>query len=149
MRRHTKWTFRACVMTCAIATLSAAPAPAEATDPAVEEYTLRYPNAKGKSDPAATNPRSRLSRLTPDVAAKLAGSPDKDALAVLATAAELGAPERGVPASTSGDGDIPSPLAAGFRALDDLGVLLGLLGLIGLVALLWSRLRGRQVGGGA
>jgi hypothetical protein len=135
-----------CVVICTIATLLAASVPAWAADPAVEEYSLRFPNAKGKSDAGAGNPRGKPSDLAPGVRRDLAESPNGKALAAVATAPELGAPELpklAAPEIPSGDDDIPSPLTAALGALDDLPVLLGLLALIGGAA--WAFLRARRI----
>ena len=73
--------------------LSARPIPAHA-NPAVDEYTNRFPTASGKDHGnGATLPTGNPLALPPAVAAQLATDPNGKALAAVATASSLGAPQ--------------------------------------------------------
>ena len=97
--------------------------------PAVDEYTLDLPDAKGKVESPAASPVANPAGLPPGVVSRLTRNPSGKALATIATAGSLGAPveyKGGVPAVA---GDQPSALAAFGSAVGDPAV-------IGLIALL-------------
>jgi hypothetical protein len=149
--RHSKWPHAAFTAILVIATLCLAPSPAAAVDPAVSEYSLNFPNSKGKSYPGSETPTARPKELPPIVRRALSDSARENgkALAALATAPELGAPERpglGSASDEVGGGETPSVPTATFRALGDAPVILGLLGLLGMIGFLGFLARSRSAG---
>ncbi|MGA9370916.1 MAG: hypothetical protein WBV53_03605 [Solirubrobacterales bacterium] len=106
----------------------AMPATAVAT-PAVNEYTLDLPDAKGKAESPGAAPVADPGRLPPHVVSRLRQIKSGKVLAAIATAGSLGAPagvKGGAPAVA---GDQPSALAAFGSAAGDPAA-------IGLIALL-------------
>jgi MYXO-CTERM domain-containing protein len=99
----------------------ALPAAAPAADPGVGEYTLQGPDADNEGNLGSNEPQSRPEDLPAGVRKELAGDPDGDTLAKIATARELGAPKP--PAADSGssigEDDDSSALTAAGNALDD------------------------------
>jgi hypothetical protein len=153
--RDTRRTYVGCALICACTALLAAASPAAAVDPAVKEYSLTFPNARGKSYPGADTPTARLSEVGPLVRAALEDSnrPDGKALATIATAPELGAPDiasggaLGNPGSgEASSADTPSVLTAAFRAVDDPLVLFGLFAFVGVIVSLAFLARVRRTG---
>jgi hypothetical protein len=154
-RRDTRRTCSAFVMLCAIAALLVAAPGASAVGPAVNEYSLNFPNSQGKSYPGAETPTARPSELPPVVRQALSDSdrPDGKALATIATAPELGAPDTasGGTHPNSGTGEIasaetPSALTAISNEFDDPAVLLSLLALLAVIGLLAFLARTRPTG---
>jgi hypothetical protein len=130
-----------------IAALLIVAPPAGAVSPAVKEYSLNFPNAKGNSYPGTETPTPRPSQLSPRVRRGLGQRPDGKALAAVATAPELGAPSSAASGSNgSGDdveGSTPSFISAAFGGLGDAAVILGLLALLGVIGLFAYRARFR------
>jgi hypothetical protein len=86
--------------------------------PAVDEYTLDVPNAKGKRNSGSDTPTTNPGALPDGVAAQLRKDPDGRALATIASAPELGAPKVGD--VTSGEsGEDPSALSAALSGITD------------------------------
>jgi hypothetical protein len=142
-----------CAAVCAVAALLVAAPPAGAVNPAVNEYSLNFPNAKGKSYPGTETPTARPAELAPIVRKALGHSPNGTALAAVATASELGAPDAGSGGKRgtrgSGEnvsGETPSMLSAVFGELDDPLVLLGMLAVLGVIAFLWFVAQPRPAG---
>jgi hypothetical protein len=103
--------------------------------PAVDEYTLDLPDAKGKVESPESSPVANPAGLPPQVVSQLRHSSSGKALATIATAASLGAPieyKGGSPAVAGGE---PSTLSAVGSAVGDPAV-------IGLIVVLLA------VGGG-
>jgi hypothetical protein len=131
-------------------TLLALCAPAMAfAGPAIDEYSLNLPDAKGKVESPESSPTFNPATLSPDVTARLTRNPEGKALAVIATAGELGAP--GSPSAGSGrsgvEGDQPSTLNALGGAVGDPAVI-GLILLVGLAGGALFLLRVREPRGG-
>jgi hypothetical protein len=107
--------------------------------PAVKEYSLNFPNAKGKSYPGAETPSARASELSPRVRRALRHSPDGKALAAVATAPELGAPASAAKGNRASGEDVggstPSFISAALGGLGDAAVILGVLALLGVIGL--------------
>jgi hypothetical protein len=110
--------------------------------PAVDEYTLDLPDAKGKVESPETSPVANPAGLPPRVVSRLSRNPSGKALATIATASSLGAPVeyKGGVVDSKGSaptlpGDQPSAPAAFGSSLDDPAA-------IGLIALLLT------IGGG-
>jgi hypothetical protein len=141
--RHTRWSYRAGAVSCALIAVLVAVPQAAAVDPAISEYAPSFPNAKGKSYPGADTPSANSSELTPAVRQALRGRPDGKALAAIATSPELGAPETKSGSGQVVGGDTPSALSALTGALDDAPVILGLIALLAMVGLFWFLARGR------
>lgn len=149
--RDTRWTYGSCALICAVAALLVASPPAAAVNPAVNEYSLNFPDANGKSYPGAETPTARPSELPPPVRMALERSPNGKALATIATSPALGAsatapggPGGNLGSNEVGTGETPSALTAIFRTLDDPAVLLGLLALLALVGLIGFLVRFRR-----
>lgn len=86
--------------------------PAQASaGPAADEYKLRFPNAKGNGDANPEAPQAQLDQLPPEVARELANDPEGKALATIATAKALGAPDT-LEASGGDDGSLLDDLVA-------------------------------------
>jgi len=152
--RHSRRSHAAFTAILVIATLCLAPSPAAAVDPAVSEYSLNFPNSKGKSYPGSETPTARPKELPPIVRRALSDSARENgkALAAITTAPELGAPERPGPGSASdevGGGETPSIPTALSSAVDDAAVILGLLALAGLTGFLAYLARSRPAGNDA
>jgi hypothetical protein len=113
--------------------------PAGAVSPAVKEYSLNFPNAKGKSYPGAETPSARPSELSPRVRRALSHRPDGKALAAVATAPALGAPTPAANGNSGSGEDVggstPSFISAALGGLGDAAVILGLLALLGVIGL--------------
>jgi hypothetical protein len=149
--RHTRRAHGACAVLCGLAPLLLAPSPAAAVDPAVSQYSLNFPNAKGKSYPGSETPIARPKELLPIVRRALGESRTEDgkALAAIATAPELGASERpglGSASDEVGGGETPSVPTALSRAVDDVAVIIGLLALAGVTGFLVYLARTRSAG---
>jgi hypothetical protein len=110
-------------------------APAAFAGSAVDEYSLDLPDSKGKVESPEQAPLAQPSSLPPTVVAKLAHDPHGKALATIATASALGAPQRGGLTSVDVAGDEPSTLGAVSGGVGDPAV-------IGLIVVLLA------VGGG-
>jgi hypothetical protein len=126
---------RILVATVAVALLAlCAPVDAFAAGPAVDEYSLDLPDAKGKVESPESSPVFNAGALPADVVARLEKDPSGKALAVIATAGELGAPGRASAAFPSADvqGDQPSAVGAVGGALGDPATI-GLILLLALV----------------
>jgi hypothetical protein len=129
-RAHTRRALASFVLGTALALSVASSAVA---GPAIDEYSLDLPDAKGKVESPEKAPTAHPSSLPPTIAAALAHDPHGKALATIATAGELGAPAapgQGGLLNAAVEGDQPSALAAMVAALDDpavIGVLLALL----------------------
>ena len=154
-RRDTRRTCTAFVMLCALAALLVAAPAASAVGPAVNEYSLNFPNSQGKSYPGAETPTARPSELPPVVRQALSdrNRPDGKTLATVATAPELGAPDTAVGKTVvnPGGGEItggetPSALSAVSSEFDDPAVLLGLLALLGVIGSLAFLARAPRAG---
>jgi hypothetical protein len=152
--RDTRHTYRAWAALCAIAALLVAAPGASAAGPAINEYSLNFPNSNGKSYPGAETPTARPSELPPIVRQALSDPdrPDGKALATVATAPELGAPDTafgGTLANPNGEivsGQTPSALNAISREFDDPAVVLGLLALLGVIGFLAFLARAPRAG---
>jgi hypothetical protein len=148
--RDTRWASPLCAGICALMALLVAAAPAGAVDPAVKEYSLNFPNARGKSYPGAETPTPRPSELAPAGRRALEQSPNGKALATIATAPELGAPESPDPGNADLEGvgsrETPSVPSALSDTLGDAVVILGILALMGVIGLLAFMARARQTG---
>jgi hypothetical protein len=108
-----------------------APVDAFATGPAVDEYSLDLPDAKGKVENPARPPVGNSADLPANVVAQLKKSPDGNALATIATAGQLGAP------SPLGPGSHPSGVAGSQPStLSAVGSAVGDPAIIGLILLL-------------
>ena len=97
-------------------------------NPAVNEYKLRLPDAKGKDHPDTSNPVPSppvVEELPAPTVEKLRHKKNGKALAAVATAPDLGAPQP-TPEKTDGD---ESLLGGLFRSLADPLALLVLLGM--------------------
>jgi hypothetical protein len=97
--------------------------------PAVDEYTLDMPDAKGKVESPETSPVANPAGLPAGVVARLRRNPSGTALATIATAKSLGAPVEYKGGNVAVAGDQPSKLAAFGSAVGDPAA-------IGLIALL-------------
>jgi hypothetical protein len=109
--------------------------------PAIDEYTLDLPDAKGKVESPQQAPTTDLTGLPTGVAAKLQGDPLGKTLAGVATAGELGAPNPAAkgPGAVAVAGEQPSTVGAVGGALGDPAVigLIALAALVGGALLLW------------
>jgi hypothetical protein len=147
--RDTRRTPSAWAALCAIAAFLVAAPTAAAVDPAVEQYSLQFPNAKGNSHPGAEPPSARPSELSPLIRGALSDSRRSDgkALATVATAPELGAPEKGSQGISNAiktrSGETPSFATAVWNAVGDVAVLLGLVAMLALIGFLVILSRGR------
>jgi hypothetical protein len=153
--RDTRRTCSACVGLCAIAALLVAAPGASAVGPAVNEYSLNFPNSKGTSYPGAEAPTASPTELPPIVRQALSDSdrPDGKALATVATARELGAPDTAVEGTLANpdigeiaSGETPSVPSALSDAIRDAAVILGILALMGVIGLVAFIARARQTG---
>lgn len=122
-----------------------------AQGPAVEEYTLRIPDARGKKHLGPNEPRAKPGDLPADVRQGLAGSSEGPLLAEIATARKLGAPP--VPAGSGpvAADDDASADGRGFvsAALSTLGDPLALLLIAALIVtgiLAWIGARRKRAG---
>ena len=111
--------------------------------PAVDEYTLDLPDAKGKVESPEVSPVANPADLPPSVVSRLTRNPSGKALATIATAESLGAP--GAPGDqghTKEGGDVQdsdgAPAVAGDQpsAPAAFGSAVGDPASIGLIALL-------------
>lgn len=139
-----------------LATLAAAVSlllavPAAAIPPAAKEYSLQFPNAKGKSQTGADRPEAVPLELPLTTRRQLERSSHGKTLATIATASELGAPElapvpvdRGT--ARSRQAPIPSVTSALGVALGD-PVAIVLLAGLGAVLLAGLALRRGREGG--
>ena len=120
-----------------------APATALATQPAIDEYTLRLPTAQGDSHPT-TAPTVNAGELSPAVAHRLTSMKDGVTLEQIATSRQLGAPKPSgkTPAEVSSDGR--GVMAAAFSAVGDGSGLLLVAALIAITLLAWFTRRGRH-----
>jgi hypothetical protein len=147
---------RLAIAVAAITAVAMMPAGSALAAPAVDEYTLRLPDASGDKNLGPSSPQAEPRELPAAVRDELEGSPDGPALAQIATADELAAP---VQARGSGAGepaiDEDSTEGRGFlsAALSTLGdpigiaILLALAGIVAAVVLLRSRASGGGTGG--
>jgi hypothetical protein len=128
------------VLVAAVLAALALPASAIAV-PALDEYALDLPDAKGKVESPQARPVADPGRLQPDVVSQLRRIPSGEALAAIATAGSLGRPNgaqvsnpeaaKGLRSAVAGDQ--PSMLAALGSAAGDPEAI-GLLALILLIA---------------
>jgi hypothetical protein len=140
----------ALIAATAIATLSLT-GTAPAQGPAVDEYKLRLPDAKGGRSLGPEEPQARPSALPAEVRAGLKGSSEGPLLTEIATARELGAPQS-VPSTASAQpisGAEDGPEGRGFlsAALSTLGDPLALLLIAALIVtgiLAWIGARRRR-----
>jgi hypothetical protein len=141
--RSRLWT--GAVALAAMSAILLAPATALASQPAVDEYTLRLPTAQGSSHPNTT-PTVNPQELPPAVVARLASSKDGVTLEQIATSRELGAPK---PAGKAAAADVAPAddrgvVAAAFTAVGDSSGLFLLAALIAVTLLAIFTRRGRQ-----
>jgi hypothetical protein len=123
--------------------------------PAIDEYTLDLPDAKGNVESPEAVPVANPAALPPDVASRLTRNPSGKALATIATASSLGAPvehDGGNPSDAGSNpavggeaavaGAQPSTLTAVGNAASDpaaIGLIAVLLGIVGGMLLLRRR----------
>ena len=123
-------------------------APAALAGPAVNEYSLDLPDAKGKVESPQRSPVIDRGALPPNVASRLERSPSGKALATIASAGELGAPSSPPGGSRNVDvaGNQPSAVSAVGSSLGDPAVigLILLLALAGGTLVLTRRARGTR-----
>ena len=132
----------------ALAVVSAillAPAVALASQPAIDEYTLRLPTAQGSSHPNTT-PTVNPDELPPGVAARLASGKDGVTLEQIATSRELGAPKPSGQAPDVAPPDDRGVVTAAFATVGDGSVLLLILALVAVALLALFTRRGRHPG---
>ena len=117
--------------------------------PAIDEYSLNLPDAKGNVESPESSPTFNPATLSPDVTARLTRNPEGKALAVIATAGELGAPHSASPGSGGSgiEGEQPSMLSALGGAVGDPAAI-GLILLVGLAGGALFVLRAREQRGG-
>jgi hypothetical protein len=128
----------------AVSAILLAPATAPATQPAIDEYTLRLPTAQGASHPT-TAPPVNADELSPAVVHRLSSIKDGVTLEQIATSRELGAPKPSGKAPQAVDADGRGVVAAAFAAVGDSSGLLLLGALIAVTLLAWFTRRGRQI----
>jgi hypothetical protein len=87
--------------------------------PAVDEYTLDLPDAKGKVESPESSPVANPAGLPPQVVSGLKRSPSGKALATIATAGALGAPVEYKGGSPAVAGNGPSAVSAVGNAVGD------------------------------
>ena len=86
---HTRRPFVVAALVLAAALVLPATASA---GPAIDEYTLDLPDAKGNVESPEASPVANPAALPPGVASRLTRNPSGKALATIATASSLGAP---------------------------------------------------------
>jgi len=142
--RHTRFLIGCAVLTGAVAL--SAPGSASGA-PAVDEYTLRVPDARGDANLGQTAPRSQPGELPTSVRRELGGSADEEALATIATADELRAPPRvkgdANAAVAAVDADGRGLLGAMLSGVADPLGLAAILGLAGITAAIFLTRRSR------
>jgi hypothetical protein len=112
--------------------------------PATDEYTLDVPDAKGQRDDPASAPGPDAAALPEGVAEQLRKDPNGKALATIATADEIGAPDAGE-TSEEESGDDPSTLSAAAGGLvDPVAIGIGLAVLAAAAAFALFRRRGHD-----
>jgi hypothetical protein len=132
----------------ALAVMSAillAPAAALASQPAVDEYTLRVPTAQGPHQPTAV-PTVNPGELPPAVVQRLSSVKDGVTLEQIATSRELGAPKPSGKSPALTPPDDRGLVTAAFAAAGDSSGLLLVASLIAVALLAWFTRRGRQTG---
>ena len=120
-----------------------APAMAVASQPAVDEYTLRLPTAQGASHPN-TAPTINPAELPPAVVHRLSSMKDGVTLEQIATSRELGAPKPASKAAAVSAPDGRGVVAAAFATVGDGSGLLLVAALIAVTLLAWFARRGRH-----
>jgi hypothetical protein len=120
-----------------------APATALASQPAVDEYTLRLPTAQGASHPN-TAPAVNPGELSPAVVHRLSSMKDGVTLEQIATSRELGAPKPATSAQGVNAPDGRGVVAAAFAAVGDGSGLLLIAALVAVTLLAWFTRRGRH-----
>jgi hypothetical protein len=131
------------VALAAMSAILVAPASALASQPAVDEYTLRLPTAQGDAHPSSA-PAINTSELSPAVAHRLETMKDGVTLAQIATSRELGAPKPSGHPSAEVDSGGRGVVTAAFAAAGDGSGLLLVAALIAIAVLAWLTKRGRQ-----
>jgi hypothetical protein len=139
--RSRLWTGAAAV--AAVSVILLAPATALASQPAVDEYTLRLPTAQGSSHPN-TAPTVNPEELPPGVAARLSSSKDGVTLEQIATSRELGAPKPSGKGPELAPPDDRGVVAAAATAVGDSSGLFLIAALIAVTLLAIFTRRGRQ-----
>jgi hypothetical protein len=139
--RSRVWTGAAAL--AAVYAVLLAPATALASQPAVDEYTLRLPTAQGSSHPN-TAPTVNPEELSPGIVARLASSKDGVTLEQIATSRELGAPKPSAKAPVVAPPNDRGVAAAAATAVGDSSGLLLLAALIAITLLAFFSRRGRQ-----
>jgi hypothetical protein len=122
-----------------------APTAALASQPAVDEYTLRLPTAQGSNHPT-TAPTVNPAELSPAVVHRLSSMKDGVTLEQIATSRELGAPKPSGQSPAVPPPDDRGVVAAAFTAVGDSSGILLIFALVAVTVLAWLTRRGRQTG---